>query len=177
MKKYNIEDNQGNKRIVYAKDLIHAIKLFDSKMKDDDNVHYKIEIYSTGKPLYDIDKANDEYKFYQSLSDKEYLTFIRTTPEAASMYRIEEIRKDVKDPGSAIILIGRLTPEAKEYQYKYKIISNDPKHYRVMFYGMSMRTARQVWYQFKYYKPWSAAYWFNKPNVSDITPYTGRIRR
>ena len=35
MKKYTIKDKSGTKKIIYAKDLAHALKVVDSKVKDD----------------------------------------------------------------------------------------------------------------------------------------------
>lgn len=151
----------------------------NNNIRDDDKVKYKVEVYGTGKLLYDIDKANRKYESYQELTEKEYSTFIRTTPEAATKGEIEDIRKDVKNPGWFIRTTAWGTVMLREDRdYKVKIISNDPTHYRVMFYGMSKAAARLIHDRFEEYRPWSEAakYWYNKPNISAITPYTGRIR-
>ena len=173
MKKYTIKDSWGNKRIVYVKDLTHTVKLNNSKFRDD-NVKYKIEVYSTGKPLFDLDKLDKLEKRYQKIGEEAYQQLLYTSYMVVSKKEIIWAREVSNNPKKYIASPGALEiagigPD----KYKVKIVSNDPKHYRIVFYDMSIQVAKQIRKEMNRFYVEPLKKFFNKPNVSDVTPYSG----
>ena len=77
MKKYTIKDKSGTKKIIYAKDLVHAMKLNDASIKDfepfffkEDNT-FKSDADYIGERL-KVENFIDEYNDYEDFVDTEF---------------------------------------------------------------------------------------------------------
>ena len=77
MKKYTIKDKSGTKKIIYAKDLAHAMKLNDASIKDfepfffkEDNT-FKSDADYIGERL-KVENFIDKYNDYEDFVDTEF---------------------------------------------------------------------------------------------------------
>lgn len=173
MKKYTITDSRGNKKIIYTNNVANAIRLAGIKMKDDDKVHYKIEVYGTGKTLFDLDKLDKLEKRYQKIGKEAYqqLLTVYSSVSKEMIVWAKEVSNNPKKyiASSRALQIDGIGPN----KYKVKVISNDPRHYKIMFYDMSLPVAKQIHKEMNRFYIVPLKKFFNKPDVSDVISYTG----